>query len=294
MKPLAIILFTVIFSHSANAIELLLGVAEQSRYENLHGKAIVRAMFSKSQGQWDILDSQDKFKNHVSLEQEWHLAFDGRYLGSLVTVDNLNSFNEAYGWTFTRDKLLKIKNISDFPLLDNKESRFVGWNGSPGYRPVVVVSHKNYKDIEKWKRFKPTKEKETLYPYVKENIPQAYHCNGKPKWDAKMIEIMKDDISLYRSYKNNKGEKLISIGIGQIHTKDCDGPIDATHKPMWFYIADNKVKFVGFELDLLDAGDYDADGKVEFFFWHGGYNNDGYTLYESDFEKRYDYYWSYH
>lgn len=289
MKISTIFIILVVFSQAAKAEQLLIGVAEQSEYENLHGKAIVRALFVKSEGSWVALDSQDRFKS-VPSEITWNVAFDGRNFGILETID---SFNEKYSGTFKRNKILKIKNSTEFPLLGNKESRFGGWRKTPENRPLVVVSQPNYKDIEKWKRYKPAKEIEMLYPLVKEKIPQAYHCNGAPKWDAVKIAITMDDISIFRSYKNNKDEKLISIGLSNRHTKNCDGPLDKTSKPMWFYIADG-IKFVGFELDLVDAGDYDADGEVEFMFWHGGYNNDGYTLYESNFEERFDYYWDYH
>ena len=122
---------------------------------------------------------------------------------------------------------------------------------------------------------------------------QAYHCNGPPNWDAKEIDLTVKDVTLFRSYRNIKGQMLVSAGIIEAHTINCDGPTSETDEPMWFFVS-NGVKFIGYELDLLDAADYDNDGEIEFIFSHTGYNRDGYTLYESDFEERYDYYWSYH
>lgn len=294
MKIFAVFILLALFSQVVNAERLLVGIAEENEYEKLHGKAVVRALFVKNEGEWSPLDWKDKFDKNVPVEVIWHMAFDGKNLGTLTSVNDLDSYNDKYEWTFKRDLILRIKNIDEFPLLGNKESRFGGWRKAPANRPIVVVSNPNYRDVEKWKRYNPSdSDFELLYPLVKGKIPKAYHCNGEPEWDATEIEISKNDISAYRSYKNKNDEKIISIGISRNHTKDCDGPLDKTHKPMWFHVADG-VKFIGYELDLVDAGDYDADGSVEFLFWHGGYNNDGYTLYESHFEERFDYYWGYH
>lgn len=290
------IMFTllILFSQWANAERVLVGIAEEDEFEKLNGKAVIRALFAKTEEGWAVIDSEEKFHASVPSEKIWHLAFDGKNLGALVSVDDLGGYDDQYEWTFKRDKVLRIKNIEEFPLLGNKESRFGGWRRTPSNRPIVVVSAPNYVDAEKWKRYIPAKKDvELLYPLTKERIPRAYHCNGAPDWDAKEIQITEDDIKLYRSYKNKKNEKLISIGLSTDHTDNCDGPLDKTDKPMWFYVADG-IKFIGYELDLVDAGDYDADGKVEFVFWHGAYDNDGYTLYESNFEKRFDYYWTYH
>jgi hypothetical protein len=293
MKALAALTLLTMFIQSASATQLIIGVAEQSVDKKPYGSAVVRALFAKNNGSWIALDSQEIFSKIVPSEVTWHLAFDGRNLGTLSTVDNLNSFNGAYSWTYKRDKILRINRTSDFPLLGNRESRFGGWRETPENRPIAIVSESNYKDVENWKRFTPSMEIDLLLSLVKEKIPQAYQCNGAPNWGATKINIKKNDIELFRSYKNKKGEKLISIGIKKSYTKDCDGPIDKTHEPMWFFVADG-VKFVGFELDLVDVGDYDADGENEFLFWHGGYNSDGYTLFDSDFDERIDYYWSYH
>ena len=41
--------------------------------------------------------------------------------------------------------------------------------------------------------------------------------------------------------------------------------------------------------DLLDAGDYDSDGEVEFIFSYRNYIRNGYTLFDKGFKERYNY-----
>ena len=274
--------------------QLLLGVAEEPDFKDIYGKGVVRAMFAKPGEEWIVLSSSEKVDESVPPKALWYLAFDGKKLGELHSIDNIVAYDEEPSWKFMRDRILSMEDVNEFPLLGNKESRFRGWEKLPENRPIVAVSRQNYQDTEKWKKVKlGKKDVEALYPLVKEKIPNPRHCNGDPSWDRVEIDMTMDDVGVYRSYKNTKGDRLVSIGISEFHVKNCRGDFEKSNTPMSFYIADG-IQFLGFGLDLVDAGDYDADGEVEFVFWYSGNNTDGYTLYESSFKKRFDYHWSYH
>jgi hypothetical protein len=47
-------------------------------------------------------------------------------------------------------------------------------------------------------------------------------------------------------------------------------------------------------MDLLDAGDYDGDGRSEVLFWSSGEDVDGYVLMYDGFTKSAEFKWSYH
>ncbi len=47
-------------------------------------------------------------------------------------------------------------------------------------------------------------------------------------------------------------------------------------------------------LYLIDAGDYDGDGKSEVLFFVSGYNQDGYVMFYNSFQKSVIYTWHYH
>ena len=47
-------------------------------------------------------------------------------------------------------------------------------------------------------------------------------------------------------------------------------------------------------MELVDAGDYDGDGRSELLFWRGGYNRDGYVLVFDELRQKVEYTWSYH
>lgn len=53
----------------------------------------------------------------------------------------------------------------------------------------------------------------------------------------------------------------------------------------WFYARGAQAIHVGSSMKLLDAGDYDGDGRSEVLFWIERYNNDGYALYWNDSDR---------
>lgn len=73
----------------------------------------------------------------------------------------------------------------------------------------------------------------------------------------------------------------------------CDPVMDPAWVPKRFLV-DREIRHIGNQLFLIDAGDYDRDGKSEVIFWPSGYNEDGYTLSYYDFDDRVDFYRKYH
>ncbi len=63
----------------------------------------------------------------------------------------------------------------------------------------------------------------------------------------------------------------------------------------WFMVDPQKtIRFLGDDMWLVDAGDYDNDGKSEVLFAIDGYNRGGYELFYDDFKKHVRFEFSYH
>ena len=173
---------------------------------------------------------------------------------------------------------------------------FGGWTSLPKYRPLVIISSPNYKDPERWKPYKFSKDEIiNIYPYLRVAIGRhnAYECEyGKENYKVP-FEYGAEDVLVNKSYKSKSGSVLVSVGISEIG-RDCEGAQEKSYARNWFLIKNNTVDFIGKDMDLVDAGDYDNDGKVEFMFWYSAYNKDGYVLMYDDFRQSASYIWNYH
>ena len=59
-------------------------------------------------------------------------------------------------------------------------------------------------------------------------------------------------------------------------------------------LPDGSVKQRGFDLRVIDAGDYDGDGRSEIVFQSRDYNRDGYVLSYDSFRGYAGLDWGYH
>lgn len=86
--------------------------------------------------------------------------------------------------------------------------------------------------------------------------------------------------------------------MASLNAGDC-GWVDQEDDPLsepWFFVSENgTVRRIGSFMSLLDAGDYDNDGKSEVVFsLSQGENTDGFVLFDASFEKKTSLLWHYH
>ena len=79
----------------------------------------------------------------------------------------------------------------------------------------------------------------------------------------------------------------------------CDGPLpdvgESAFSALTVAVApDGRMMDLGFDMQLLDAGDYDADGRSELVFMYSHYNSDGYKLFANGFADQESFGFSYH
>jgi hypothetical protein len=97
------------------------------------------------------------------------------------------------------------------------------------------------------------------------------------------------------AYSSNKHSFLVEASLD---AGDC-GYISEPNEPEsgpWFFVSsDGSVRRIGSFLTLLDAGDYDNDGRSEVVFvLSQGENTDGFVLFDGTFEKPVTLTWHYH
>lgn len=119
-------------------------------------------------------------------------------------------------------------------------------------------------------------------------------------------DISKTKLRYSKSYQSLSLDQLIQIGMIM-----SDDPEKISY-PIWIYkSASGEIKNISKMIDydfcqddfsdddyskitLIDAGDYDSNGKSEVIFWTSRYDGDGYVMFYNDFTSMIDFTWCYH
>jgi len=269
--------------------QTLLGVLEEPQCNDRNGTA-VSALFAKSEAGWISLSSQSAARG-IDLEKiNWVIGLHGREIGKIKTLDP--GFSTPYQWTYPRDKLLNISPNQTIPRVADKLHLFAGWCRAPKNRPLVVVSNGSVSDPDNWEPFKPEASLiARVFVQFRKHAGPAVICPGHSD-SSVVFSYTSNDLEALAGYKDRSGRKLISVRL-KPRTDGCEGPPDEAWDSHTFLVTTQST-YLGAGLTLVDAGDYDANGKSALLFWFGGYNQDGYVLFSSDLAKEADYLWQYH
>lgn len=273
------------------AEQLLLGVLEEpqcSKTKDIRA----RIMFAYDRAGWQALTSPDLDINNQITNQEWTIGFDGKSLGTLRLNDPSPNSPKSSDWYYGRDKLYSY--AGKVPLIANTKKSFGGWCEPPKTHPLVLVSKPNVSDPERWKPFSVDNDyKQKLYEAFRRAVGEVENCRDPYENKGESYRYGAEDLKIRGSYQSSSGSALVSIGL-DLDKYRCDGPSDESWDTHWFVIRNNQIDLLGSGMVLVDAGDYDGDGKSEILFWSSGYNKDGYILYFDNLRQKAEYKWSYH
>jgi len=227
-------------------------------------------------------------------EMRWHVAFDGKQIGSITTADS-GSFPATFYGVRMQGILMAPK---DIPIVGVPSEAFgpMGIGPTKDRRPLVVVSAPNVQDPDGWKRLKtlPDELVAPLKVAFRQEFPKNVRCRQE-KIVQRNWQFPDSALCFPVSYGSNKGSYLVQA---RLDAGDC-GYVDDPNDPLsgpWFFVAtDGRVKRIGSFMRLLDAGDYDNDGSSEVVFLiNQPEDTDGFILFSADFEHKAIVSWSYH
>ena len=278
-----------LLSARAVAAEVDLGIlehlspAQQTRLEKTYGQkpqAVVRVAFHGAGGTWVAFPSDIAAIGQFPAKVAWNVAFDGQARGRLDSASPPQ-------WLAYADLGLQFLLPGAVPpRIGAPAAAYEQWDSdTPVRRPLVVVSGPHVEDPEHWKPAPPD---------------AALLQRGKDSFRARLAEenqslaADKASLQLMKSYRSAKGEFLLAFLVqGKAPPPDeVPGP---EWSPHWFVAgASGAMRFLGNELLLIDAGDYDGDGRSELVFRKSSYDYDGYVIYFDDFAKSAEFGWNYH
>lgn len=261
----------------------VIGVLEHNNGEERKGHS-VRVAFYKEDGRWKAypadFDTEQELSQSVKAfpaEVSWTVCFDGRSNGSLTSKNPETVL-------YYRDVGTHQLNPGvSAPTFGQPSELFSGWPGGKTYRPVVLSSGANCADPAAWRPAKPEAGEIDL---VKDYLRREY--------GASAAKLSKAKVTANKSYGSEaRGAKLVSLSIAGAEIIPASGE-DEGNKDAWFYVAGKEVRYLGSNMLLVDAGDYDGDGREEVVFKVQRYNNDGYVLFYERFAQKAEFSWGYH
>jgi hypothetical protein len=275
---------------------IVLGVLEDvpGDYQGESNSRLVRVVFEKDGDSWKAFPSncptQDCLTTITSKyprEMTWTIAFDGKNLGKVTSRTPT-----AYGF-YSEVGLQNITSTGPIPTLGKKSAEFGGFSGEPVSRPLIANSQPYFKDPEGWKPVTlSTTVVAALHQEFRKRFPNVKNCASPEENIAKPWPYGEHEIEMVKAYSSKDTWSLAELRLKEYR---CDGPTDDPFDGQWFVInPEGHISFLGQSMWLVDAGDYDNDGKSEVVFAIAGYNRGGYELFYGDFKKHVAFEFGYH
>lgn len=257
----------------------------------LANSRVVIAAFSKEATGWRTLDGLNR-------NIKWTVAFDGKNLGEVetrpspapeVTV-NPNSVEASSTYTHAVQAILTP--TDKIPTVGKPGNKFAGAFGTIVRRPLVVVSPANFSDPDEWK---PASAPAELARSIRAAFSQAYthvrQCDAQGEPLKQDWAIPESELAIVQTYASNKGSFLVETQLKHHHCVfDVSGEsLTSLEGTQWFFLgSDGAARGLGNDWQLVDAGDYGADGKSEVVFFSGDSETgkEAYILFYDDFRNR--------
>jgi hypothetical protein len=276
---------------------IVLGVPEDvpGKYQGESDSRRVRVVFEKDGDSWKALPTcpdQDCLKTIPSEyppEMTWTIAFDGKNLGQI------NSRTPTAYDFYSDVGLQDITSTGPIPTVGTKLAEFAGFGslGTPLDRPLLANSQPYFRDPEVWKpAHLSTALVAALHQQFRKRFPNVKNCASPEENIAKPWPYGEQDIEMVTPYSSKNNWSVAEL---RLKGYRCDGPSDDPFDGQWFVInPEGYISFLGQDMWLVDAGDYDNDGKSEVVFAIDGYNRGGYELFYDDFKKHVAFEFGYH
>ena len=280
---------------NASAQDILLGVLEDNpgHYSGDPNFRTVRVVFKKDGLDWRPFHSdcpdQDCLKTVASKyprEVDWTVSFDGKSLGEVK-----GRTPQTFEW-YASVGQQEITSTGPIPTVGQ---RLTDVEGVPVYKPLVANSRPYYRDPERWKRGKLSADAGKLVrQQFRRQFPNVCKTSKQDETKLESFPYRDEDIQPVKVYTSKRGWTVTQMQLAE--ATDCgDAETSSGIGNPWFVVDPNEsVKYLDSGLRLVDAGDYDNDGKSELLFSISRYNRGGYELFCDDFKKHAVFEFSYH
>lgn len=271
--------------------KVFLGFLDDDRAEMANWKPgvaqqrLIRPAFERNRSGWQAIAPSSR-----PPQLKWTVAFDGKKIGEV------SSRAGSLGLTIED---VPVSPAAALPVVGAPSSRFAGvLGGGPTKvrRPLVLVSKPYFSDPDRWKP--STKLPDNVAALVRSafrrDFPHVSRCK-----DEEVVEkewnFPDSSLEIVTAYASNKKSFVAETRLNAGNCGYVDDPNDPLSDP-WFFVSEaGTVRHFGSFMSLLDAGDYDNDGRSELvFFLSQPEDMDGFVLFDADLREQGRLTWTYH
>jgi hypothetical protein len=132
----------------------------------------------------------------------------------------------------------------------------------------------------------------TLRRAFRAHFPAEINCRDPIENKGSSWAYGDADIRITNTYADRRGWRIANLVLAPYR---CDGPVEGGFESQTFVLSpDGKAMLLDPGLTLVDAGDYDGDGRSELVFAVVRYDLGGYELFHDDFRQRVLFSFHYH
>jgi hypothetical protein len=282
---------------SAAAQTTVVGVLEDvpGTYVLEHDRRAVRVVFEKDGHEWRAFPSNcpdDRCLSTVSSEFPheilWNVGFDGKKLGQ-ITARTPREFR------FYSDVGLQvIISQAPVPTVGQKARKYGGYIAAAVNRPLVTNSKPYFNDPESWK---PLPLSAHLVHLLRQQFRRQFPKFCKLSSDQETLEpfpYADNNIRVASAYGSKNGWTVARLHLGgAVDCRDTEAGFEIDDK--WFVVGPQQsVRYLDNGMWLVDAGDYDNDGRSEVIFSIDRQDEGGYELFYDHFRKSATFQFHYH
>jgi len=281
----------------STAQNIVLGILEESKghYSGEPNYRDVRVVFQKRGETWQPFQSdcadQACLKTVASTypgEVKWTIAFDGKNLGQVVShVPSAFKFYSDVGQQ-------AIISTDEIPTVGTRSAEFGGYTEASVYRPLVADSQAFFADPDRWKPSVPSNKVTTLLQRAfRKKFPKLCRISQNNQSKLEGLSYRDVDVKTVKAYASRSGSIVARLHVEAVDCQDTEAGFDIDDP--WFLIDEKgTTTYLDSGIWLVDAGDYDDDGKSELIFSINREDEGGYEIWYDNFKKNATFKFVYH
>lgn len=294
---LLLLVTLIAFFANASAQDLVLGVLEESggHYAGEPNYRSVRVILEKKGDAWQPFRSNCEDANcwkrvasTYPSEVRWTIAFDGKSVGQVVSRTPTD-----FHW-YSAVGQQKITSTSPVPTIGERSAEFGGYTDAVVYRPLIANSQPYFSDPDRWKPFTvPPALTTALQQAFRKKYPKLCRLSAADHRTLKPFTYRNEEVKIVKSYASSGGWVISRLHLQAVDCADVEAGFDIDDP--WFVVdAKGPVAYLDSGMWLVDAGDYDNDGRSELVFSINRDDEGGYEIFYDDFKKHATFKFSYH